>query len=352
MPFKKKNKSHIEHFSSKQLCKPRGTGRAPQPALPQPAPRGPRLFHSTFTLPNPAAGPLGLSRVLPISGSSSPRPAHHLRPLPSRPLPSGSAPSRLTFPRSRPSPPCLSSQAPPRPGSSLRSCSPLRAARGRCDLPLHFLPPFPPDAAVGARVKPGGRRAHHGKSEPATRASPGFGAAAAAGCAPGGAPHLLLRPSPDGRPRRSGSEPERSGTEAQSPASGPGPRRLPDSPRHGARAPELALKFSVPFGSAGIRTRDLVQAGHGAPGYPIRAAQRSPAAGITAVKAPLALSPGQDSARPAFSVGPLCARPPWLTPFIFWNLMTFCPLGHFHPPSKFRALLFSSWRQGISVSLK
>lgn len=119
----------------------------------------------------------------------------------------------------------------------------------------------------------------------------------------------------------------------------------------GAREAELTLKFSVSFGSAGIRTQDLVQAGHGALLHPSRSPAQPSDDHLS--ESPLPLSQGQAALSPlCFSVGLRCAGQPWLkVTIVFANLMTFCPLDHFHILSKFRASLSASG-DSINVPLK
>lgn len=157
MPSKKKNKSYIEHISSKQLCHPRGTGRAQKPVLLQLPPHAP-----TFPLCTLAAQPKLV------------QPAHLGRgpPLLAPPIISGRTPHRPSI-FSGPAPARLLPQVP----------KPMQAARGRCTSactssgPSHRTQLLAPDSNGEAR------RSHYGKSEAGTRALPGFGAAAARGCA-------------------------------------------------------------------------------------------------------------------------------------------------------------------------
>lgn len=141
------------------------------------------------------AGPLGISLVLHFPGSF-PRPAHHLRSRLSLSITSVSAPFLPIISQVPPlfALPIISGPSPAR--FLPRVPQPSEGRQGSLRLSVHFLPSFPPRAAVGARVKQGDLRAHHGKSEPATSAPPGFGAA---GCASGQAPRAPPAcPSPGG----------------------------------------------------------------------------------------------------------------------------------------------------------
>lgn len=171
MSFKKKNKSYIEHKSSKQLCNPRGTGKAQKPVLLQLPPQAPTFpFRTYATQPRL----VGLVSVRSCPSQAPPLlalPISQAAPLAALPIFSGPAPARLL------------PQVP----------KPYEGRQGSLRLPLHFLRPFPPYAVVGARLKQGFYREHHGKSETGKRAPPGFGAVAAV-VAPGqalrGWPHV------------------------------------------------------------------------------------------------------------------------------------------------------------------